>query len=272
MPLIRIVFISLQEGYDFFSESYTSIGIGNYLKVISDPMFTAAVSHTLIYAICSGIPALVISLFLANCLIENTFVNRLFQTSFFMPLVTSTVAICLVWKFMFNESFGIINYVVTAFGGERIGWFSDKHLQLLMLILLGIWELIPITLLLLLSAFQGIDTRLLHSASMDTPSGLKVFWKIKLPLIKSTVITVAILNFIDSIKVFDVLFPLFNGRAGTTNNLPTLVYYVYYYMFERSNYGIAAASAVIIIAAIAAVMVLFSLVKKWLGKGNENKQ
>lgn len=258
-PLVKIIILSLQEGYDFFSGSYDSIGFDNFYEVLSSRIFLSAIINTVVYSISSVLLSLIISIFLANILSKNSLINRFLQTAFFMPLVTSSVAVCLVWRFMFNESFGIINYFITLCGFDPIQWFSTTKYELILLILYGTWDLIPITLLLMLSAFQSINKNIVISAKLDTASEMKIFWRVKLPLVGKMILTVSILNFISCIKVFDALFPLFNGRPGTMYDLYTIVYYVYYQMFERQNYGVAAAASILAILIIVLIIIIFRL-------------
>ena len=169
--------------------------------------------------------------------------SALVQTAYFLPMVTSITAVGLAWKLMYNKNFGIINYLLSFFGVNPIPWLEKASYSIPALVIFGIWNILPFTIILLLSGLQNIDPQYYTAARVDGSKGLRIFLRITVPLLAPTILLVCIVNTISCFKVFSELYPLFNGKPGPFNNLYTVVYYIRYAMMENRKYGIAAAAS-----------------------------
>lgn len=262
-PLLGILDISVKEGFRFFTGAFASYGAGNFATVLSDRDFWRAMGLTAGYCALVTIVSTVVSVCVTYLLHRDARVRRLFQSVLFLPIITSLTAIGLTWRFMFNDTFGLVNRVIIALGGTGVDWLTSSGGSWMLLVLFGIWSAVPTSVLMLVSAVQQMDGRWGVTALIDGVSESRFFAKVTLPVIAPRIALVVLFNAIDSARVFGELFPLFNGRPGPVYNLVTAVYYLYDLMFGRGEYGLAAAAAVIFIGVFSlAIVVGFALFKR----------
>ena len=238
-PVINVVLISFKEGYSHLSRGFDQWGVSNYQVVLSDPKFSQAIGNTLKYVLLVVPISTCISVVVAYLLNQKLRFSALFQTAYFLPMVTSVTAVGLAWKLMFNKNFGIINYILSFFGVDKIPWLENAAWSIPTLVVFGVWNILPFTIILLLSGLQNIDPQYYTAARVDGARSLRIFFRITVPLLAPTIFLVCITNTISSFKVFSELYPLFNGKPGPFNNLYTVVYYIRYAMMENRKYGIA---------------------------------
>ena len=262
-PVVNVVLISFKEGYSHLSRGFDQYGVGNYVTVLSDPRFTQAIGNTLKYVVMVVPISTCIAVVIAYLLNQKLRFTALFQTAYFLPMVTSVTAVGLAWKLMYNRSFGIINYLLSFFGIDKIPWLEQAAWSIPALVVFGVWNILPFTIILLISGLQNIDPQYYTAARVDGSSGTRIFFRITVPLLAPTIFLVCIVNTISSFKVFSELYPLFNGKPGPFNNLYTVVYYIRYAMMENRKYGIAAAAAIVLFLFIFVfTMVQLALQKK----------
>lgn len=164
---------------------------------------------------------------------------------------------------MFNYNSGLINFFLNIFGFESVNWLQSAGNNFLALVIYGIWSILPFTIILLLSGLQNIDPLYNTAARVDGASPLRIFFKITIPLLAPTIFLVLIVNTISAFKVFNELFPLFNG-PGVAYNLFTVVYYIYYQFrgLTPPKYGNAAAAAMVLFV----IIFCFTMLQLWLQK------
>lgn len=245
-PVINVVTISFKEGYSHLTRSFDQWGMANYQTVINDPRFAQAIKNTVQYVLLVVPISTAISVVVAYLLNQKLRFSALFQTAYFLPMVTSVTAVGLAWKLMYNKNFGIINYILSFFGIDKIPWLENAAWSIPALVIFGVWNILPFTIILLLSGLQNIDPQYYTAARVDGAKSLRIFGRITVPLLAPTIFLVCIVNTISCFKVFSELYPLFNGKPGPFNNLYTVVYYIRYAMMEGRKYGVAAAAALIL--------------------------
>ncbi|MGI6239163.1 MAG: carbohydrate ABC transporter permease, partial [Christensenellales bacterium] len=247
-PVVNVIFLSFKADYSYLTRSFAGWGMQNYEQVIADKYFAQALRNTLVYALCVVPVSTAIAVVIAYLLNQKLKGSGIFQTAYFMPMVTSITAVGLAWKLMFNKNFGIINYLLSFFGVDPIAWLDspDWRVGLMTLVIFGIWNILPFTIILLISGLQNIDGQYYTAARIDGAKGARIFFRITVPLLAPTIFLVSIINTISSFKVFSELYPLFKGSPGPYNNLYTVVYYIRYAMMENREYGVAAAAAIIL--------------------------
>ncbi len=245
-PVINVVAISFKEGYSHLTRSFDQWGMANYQTVINDPRFAQAIKNTVQYVLLVVPISTAISVVVAYLLNQKLRFSALFQTAYFLPMVTSVTAVGLAWKLMYNKNFGIINYILSFLGVDKIPWLENAAWSIPALVIFGVWNILPFTIILLLSGLQNIDPQYYTAARVDGAKGLRIFGRITVPLLAPTIFLVCIVNTISCFKVFSELYPLFNGKPGPFNNLYTVVYYIRYAMMESRKYGVAAAAALIL--------------------------
>ncbi len=179
-----------------------------------------------------------------------------FRAIYFLPFVTSTVAIALVWNWIFHSNYGLLNQVLKLFGLSAINWLNDPRYSLIALIIICIWRGLGFNIILFLAGLNNIDQRYYKAASIDGASHWQKFTNVTVPLLAPMTILITVNAIIASFKVFDQVFALFHGTAGPANADLTMMYYLYQKFYVENQYAIAAASGIILFGFIAIVTVL----------------
>ena len=265
-PVINVFTISFKENYSYLRGTFKALNFENYKYVLTDDKFTSGLKNTALYVLFVVPVSTAIALFFANLLNKKVRGSAIFQTAFFLPMVTSVTAVGLIWRLMYNQQYGIINWLLSKFGIEKIGWVTESRWSLLALIIFGTWNILPFTIIILLSGMQNINETYYTVARVDGAKPMRIFFRITVPLLSPTIFLVCIVNTISCFKVFSELYPLFYGKPGPYYNLYTVVYYIRYAMMEKRKYGYAAAAAVILFLCIFVVTLLELYLKKRMGR------
>lgn len=265
-PVINVFTISFKENYSYLRGTFKALNFENYRYVLTDDKFTSGLKNTALYVLFVVPVSTAISLFFANLLNKKVKGSAIFQTAFFLPMVTSVTAVGLIWRLMYNQQYGIINWLLSKLGIEKIGWVTESRWSLLALIIFGTWNILPFTIIILLSGMQNINETYYTVARVDGAKPARIFFRITVPLLSPTIFLVSIVNTISCFKVFSELYPLFYGKPGPYYNLYTVVYYIRYAMMEKRKYGYAAAAAVILFLCIFVVTLLELYLKKRMGR------
>ena len=265
-PVINVFTISFKENYSYLRGTFKALNFENYKYVLTDDKFTSGLKNTALYVLFVVPVSTAIALFFANLLNKKVKGSAIFQTAFFLPMVTSVTAVGLIWRLMYNQQYGIINWLLSKFGIEKIGWVTESRWSLLALIIFGTWNILPFTIIILLSGMQNINETYYTVARVDGAKPMRIFFRITVPLLSPTIFLVSIVNTISCFKVFSELYPLFYGKPGPYYNLYTVVYYIRYAMMEKRKYGYAAAAAVILFLCIFIVTLLELYLKKRMGR------
>ena len=265
-PVINVFTISFKENYSYLRGTFKAFNFENYKYVLTDDKFTSGLRNTALYVLFVVPVSTAIALFFANLLNKKVRGSAIFQTAFFLPMVTSVTAVGLIWRLMYNQQYGIINWLLTKFGIEKIGWVTESRWSLLALIIFGTWNILPFTIIILLSGMQNINELYYTVARVDGAKPMRIFFRITVPLLSPTIFLVCIINTISCFKVFSELYPLFYGKPGPYYNLYTVVYYIRYAMMEKRKYGYAAAAAVILFLCIFVVTLIELYFKKRMSR------
>ena len=265
-PVINVFTISFKENYSYLRGTFKAINFENYKYVLTDDKFTSGLRNTALYVLFVVPVSTAIALFFANLLNKKVRGSAIFQTAFFLPMVTSVTAVGLIWRLMYNQQYGIINWLLSKFGIEKIGWVTESRWSLLALIIFGTWNILPFTIIILLSGMQNINETYYTVARVDGAKPMRIFFRITVPLLSPTIFLVCIVNTISCFKVFSELYPLFYGKPGPYYNLYTVVYYIRYAMMEKRKYGYAAAAAVILFLCIFVVTLIELYFKKRMSR------
>ena len=193
-PVVNVVFMSFKEGYSHLTRGFDAWGLGNYQAVLSDPKFTQAIGNTLQYVLLVVPISTCIAVVVAYLLNQKLRFSALFQTAYFLPMVTSVTAVGLAWRLMYNRNFGILNYLLSFVGVARIPWLESAAWSMPALVIFGIWNILPTTIILLLAGLQNIDPQYYTAAKVDGSSGLRIFFRITVPLLAPTIFLVCIMN------------------------------------------------------------------------------
>ena len=220
--------------------------------------------NTILYVLYTVPASTVLAVIIAYLLNQKLRFSALFQTAYFLPMVTSVTAVGLVWRWIFNHNFGVLNALIVLFGGQPVNWLQVAGNSMSVLVIFGIWNILPFTIILLLSGLQNIDETYYTVARVDGAKSLRIFRRITVPLLAPTIGLVLIINSISAFKVFTEVTVLFNGNPGPAYNMYTVVYYIYEMMHQRLELGRAAAAAIVLFLFIFAFTMLQRFIqRKW---------
>jgi multiple sugar transport system permease protein len=251
-PLIAGLFISFTN-WDMLSPP-TFVGLSNYLQLFRDPFVWLSLKNTLYYSALTIPGIIVTSLALALAVNRAVFVSKVYRTVFFIPVVSSMVAVALMWKWVYNEQFGLLNWLLSRVGLPELGWLSDPRLSMLSVALVAIWKSMGYYMVLFLAGLQGIPEHLYEAATIDGAGPWRRFWNITLPLLSPTMFFVLIISVIGSFQVFDQVYVMTQGGPG--NSTLVFNYYLYQNAFEFFRMGYASALAYVLFALIFVITLL----------------
>ena len=246
-PLIRSFWMSFQKG-SLLKLQFT--GLANYQKVLADPVFHKALINTALYAFVVVPIALCISVVIAWIIFEKVKHKSVFETIFFMPYVTSTIAIGIVFRYFFNGSYGLINFLLGLVGIPAVNWLDNVNMSMPTLIIFGIWTGLAFNIIILLAGLRNIDPEHFKIAKMFGATEKEIFWRITFPQLVPTIAFLSTVNLIGAFKVYTQVYALFGGTAGVANSATTAVYYIYDKFHVAGRPGIAMAATVILFVII----------------------
>ena len=228
------------------------IGLGNYIELFRDQVFLGALKNTFVIVLVSVPVVMVFSLWVANCIYDMTpWLTSLFRVVFYLPVVTGSVAVTVVWKWMFNNRLGIFNYILKSLGiiEKNINWLGDSKYALGCIILILLTTSVGQPIVLYVSALGNVDQSLVEAAEVDGANRRQVFWKIKWQQIMPTTLYILIITMINSFQCFAFIQLLTSG--GPNHSTDTIMYYIYYNAFKLYRYGYGNAMGVILMIIIA---------------------
>ena len=266
-PLIDVLIYSFEEGYNSASQTYYGVGTYNYSYVLHDPYFLQAVKNTLIL-VCITVPvstglSLLISLGLSNI----PKLRNLFQTVYFLPYVTNTLAVGLVFMILFRKTpytDGLANLVINFFGGASVDFIDGPYwAKMFVLCLYTVWVVMPFKILVLTSALASVNETYYKAARVDGTSRSRIFWKLTLPLISPTMFYLIITGFIGAFKAYSDAVALFGTNLNAAE-MNTIVGYVYDMLYgDSGGYpSYASAAAIILFAIVLTITCINLLVSK----------
>ena len=235
------------------------IGFENYRQLLQDEVFWVALKNTMIIVVVSVPVTCAFSLWVASVIAKMPVAaTSAFRCIFYLPVVTGSVAVTMVWKWMFNNYYGILNYVLGGQGlgliDKNINWLGDPKYALGCIILILLTTSVGQPIVLYVSALDNVDKSLVEAAEVDGATSMQAFWKIKWPQMMPTTLYILVITTINSFQCFALIQLLTSG--GPKNSTMTIMYYIYYSAFKLYKYGYGNAMGVIlaiIIAVLSAV-------------------
>ena len=241
------------------------IGLENYRQMLSDKEVFQSFGNTLKYVVVTVPVGLFLSLVIAALLNAKIKGKSIYRTLYFLPSVTMAAAVAMVWKWVFNEKMGILNAVITSFGGPRIGWLTNSKTAILVVMLVGLWMTVGYNMIILLAGMQGISKTYYEAAAIDGAGSLTQFFKITIPLLTPTIFFVMITSIISAFQVFDVVYMMVLKSNPAYESTQTVVMLFYRQAFDYGYKGYAAAISILIFAVIMLItLIQFSVQKKWV--------
>lgn len=239
------------------------VGFENYKNLFTDKLFIKSLVNTAYYTLLSVPLGMVLSLLLAVAMNQKLKGIVFFRTAFFLPHISSMVAVALLWKWIYNSEYGLLNYFIGLIGLSPKNWLGNPKLAMPALVLMSVWKGLGYNMMIWLAALQGIPEDLYEAARIDGASKWQQFRNITIPLLSPTTFMLLILGIIGSFKVFEQSYVMTSG--GPAHATYTLVLYIYSNAFEWLRMGYASAMAYIL-AIIIFIITIIQLKgqKKWV--------
>ncbi|MDX5075340.1 sugar ABC transporter permease [Lactobacillus jensenii] len=262
-PILRAFTMSFQSG-PLINMEWT--GFSNYQYIFSNPEFWRAIRNTLIYSVFAVPISLAISIMLAWFIFSKVKHSSFFETTFFMPYVTSTIAIGIVFRYIFNGEYGLLNYLLKAVHLPAPNWIDDPSMSLITIIIFGIWTSLAFDIVILMGALRNIDPNYYVLADMYGASEQEKFWRITIPQLVPTLAFLLTMNIIGAFKIYTSVYALFNGQAGIGNSATTAVFYIYNKFQMVGTPGVAMAATVVLFLIILLTTFLQRKMMKKIGR------
>jgi multiple sugar transport system permease protein len=242
----------------------TSVGVANYNYIFRiDPVFWTAIANTAEYAVIVVTAQTIVSFILALIVNQNIRGKKFFRTTFYFPSVTSSVAISLLFLYLFNN-LGLINYLLSLVGVTGPNWLGDPHYALKSIMGLNVWTTSGTLMVIFLAALQDVPRDTLEAAAIDGATGMQAVLRVVIPQIRPAIFFVVATGLIGTLQVFDQAFILSQGSGGPENSTMTAVLYIYNMAFTNGYYGVAAAASFVLFCFI---FVATLLVRRFLEQG-----
>jgi multiple sugar transport system permease protein len=241
------------------------VGLDNYANVLNDPLFWKSFTTTWVFVIVSGLLELALSLLLAVWLNRAIKGQSFFRTTYFLPFITPMVSVSLVWGWLYDPSYGLINWLLQQAHliGKPIPWLYDPKTALWAVMILRVWKDIGYNIVIFLAGLQTVSPSLYESANLDGATGWQTFWKVTLPMITPTLFFVGIMTLINGFQAFDSVYLLTQG--GPEHSTELLVYWMFKNAFEFYKIGPASAIAYILFVVILLLTLgQWQLRKRWV--------
>lgn len=258
-PFIETIIMSLSSTKAF--GKYEFSGIENYITMFSSQEFWKATWNSVWFCVLTVPVGIFFALILAVLLNAKIKGRSIFRTIYFLPMVVAPAAVAMVWKWLFNADFGIINSVL----GTDIKWITDPKIVLITCAIVSIWSSLGYDAILLLSGIQNISKSYYEAASLDGASKVKQFFTITIPMVSPTLFVVLIMRLMASLKVYDLIYMMVDQQNPALTDAQSLMYLFYRESFIAGNKGLGSAIAVWTVLLIGIVTIVqFIGQKKWV--------
>ncbi|MDD5809709.1 MAG: sugar ABC transporter permease [Clostridiales bacterium] len=263
-PLIDVFVYSFEEGYNSASQTFFGVGLYNYSYVLHDPYFLQALKNTFLLVIITVPLSTGLALLISAGLSSIKKLRNLFQTVYFLPYVTNTLAVGLVFMILFKKTAytdGLVNLVINLFGGKSVDFIDGPYwAKMFVLCFYTIWIVMPFKVLILTSALASVDQNYYNAARIDGTSKFRIFTRITLPLISPMIFYLVITGFIGAFKAYSDAVALF-GTDLNAAEMNTIVGYIYDMLYGNSGgYPSFASAAAIILFAIVLTITCINLI------------
>lgn len=262
-PIIYTLILSLSEtslrGIERMS------GLDNYVKLMNDPTFWLALKNTLQYTFTYLVIGMSLALLFAVLLNRKIRFRGLFRAMFFIPVITSDVAVAKIWMQLYQEDFGPLSHWLSALG-VRVGWLTNPRMVMWSIAILAIWQGLGYYVVLFLAGLQGIPDELYEAAQIDGAGAVRRFFSVTIPSLSTTIVLTSVMASINCLQVFTPIQLITAGGPANASN--TIGFYLYRQAFEWINNGYASTIAVALFAVILVFTMLQNLaINKWLSGG-----
>lgn len=248
-----------------FGRGNKFIAFGNYIKMFQDATVWQALLNTFKYSMIE-VPLSIIFGVLAAVLLNRKIAGRsIYRTIYFLPMVAAPAAVAMVWRWLYNSEFGLLNHVLENIGISPINWLSNPDTTFISIAFVGVWSVIGYNMILFLAGLQEIPHDYYEAAEIDGAGHVYSFFKITLPLLSPTMFFVCVTRIIAALQVFDSIYVMLDRTSPSFYKTQSLVYLFYRYSFVESNKGYGSAIVLLLLIVIMLVTsIQIRLQKKWV--------
>ncbi|MBQ2627809.1 MAG: sugar ABC transporter permease [Eubacterium sp.] len=256
-PIIRTIYMSFFKTGDF-GKGNTFVGLQNYSAVLTSSEFWGSLVNTIKYAVIEVPFSIVIAMILAVLLNRKMKFRSGYRTIFFLPMVAAPAAVAMVWKWLYNQQYGLLNHVL----GRNISWISDPKHAWIAVGVVGVWSIIGYNMVLFLGGLQEIPHDYYEAAVIDGASGLRQFFHITIPLVSPTTFFIVQTRIIAALQVFDLIYMMIDKTNVALKQTQSVVYVFYQYVFTYDNKGYGSTMIVLLLIFIMAITVVLQRAEK----------
>lgn len=244
------------------ARGYEFVGLANYAAAFSDPRFLNSISRTVIFVVCAVSIEFLLGFGVAFVLNTNLKGMDLIRKIVIVPVMVMPIVASLIWFYMFNQRYGIVNWALGLVGIPPQAWLTSKTLAMPSLIIADVWQWTPFMMLVILAGLRALPEYVYEAAQIDGLSRWQTFRRVTLPLLTPTILIIVLLRIMDAFKLFDLVYTMTTG--GPAGSTETLSYYIYIQAFQFFELGYAAALAILMLILIIIISQIFI---RWLYRG-----
>ncbi|MDD3278697.1 MAG: sugar ABC transporter permease [Lachnospiraceae bacterium] len=261
--VIQSFYYSFNEVKGFAAPKF--IGLANYARLFGDAEIWRSIGNTFLYSLITVPLGVLLSLVVAVLLNAKIKGKGVFRCIYFLPVVSAPAAVALVWKWLYNKDYGLINEMLSAIGIGRIDWLGKPSMALISVAIVGIWTMVGYNMVILIAGLQDIPKGLYEAAEIDGAGPFAKFFKITLPMVSPTLFFVSVTTIISSLQVFDLIYMMMKPSSPAFKSVESIVYLFYRYTFTSYNKGYGSAIVVLLFVIILFItFIQMKLQKKWV--------
>jgi multiple sugar transport system permease protein len=262
-PIVQTLYFSFTEWGPFGGHTWS--GLENYRRLVADEEVRGAIWNTLRFTFFSlvGIPLAVLFATLLNR--KGVRGVGFYRALFFLPVVTLPAAVAMVWRYLLNGDFGIVNYLLSLVGVDGPSWVGDERFALYSLVAVGVWGSLGYNIVILLAGLQTIPQEMYEASALDGAGPIRQFLSITVPLLSPSIFFVSVLGVIGSLQMFDLVYVMVGRTSPALDSTQTIIYIFYERAFVQNDRGYAAAIVlVLLLLVLALTFIQFRLQRRWV--------
>lgn len=270
-PIFKSFMMGFYIKFDYLNDIVYECGLDNFVYLFHDADFILAIKNTLILTFVAAPLSILVSLIFAVLLDSDIHFRKIFQSVYFLPFVTSMVAVSIVWAWMLNKDYGLVNAALKVFGISKINWLTNPDMTIPILVVLCIWKGLGYRVIIFLASLQSVEQRHYQAARLDGARTLRRFWYITVPMLRPTIFFLSVTTVIDVFKTFDEVYIMYANEAGPLKSGLTIVYYIFTKFYRHWEFASAAAAAFVLFLIILAITLFQFAVMKLMTVREERR-
>ncbi|TBL75180.1 sugar ABC transporter permease [Paenibacillus thalictri] len=253
-PIMYMIYLSMYD-WNFISPTKTFVGLENFIDLLKEKEFIQVIANSTIYTILTVTFIIVFSLLLALWLNRTGALYSFVQGAIFSPHIIALVSIAMIWGWLMDPEYGLLNWIIGLFGFGKLAWLSSQSTALISLVIVAVWKGLGYNTLVFIAGLQSIPKDIYEAASLDRSNPWTTFYRLVLPMLSPTLFFLIIINMIGSFQVFETIAIMTQG--GPVNATNTLVFYIYEYGFRFFKIGYASAAGVVLLVIVGGLTIIY---------------